>query len=248
LIRVLKELKNELKQEIAELRKEVTGIKEEWKTRVEGLEKRKDTMEKKMKEIEETIIDKHKKEEEEREVRITNLMAERIGRTETEKRQQEEEGKREEAKKEIKKLKRMMEVRERRERKNNLVIKGLKRKGKKNLIESAQKFLEKEFEMKEGVKEMQITGGKEREEIIIQMDSWERKEERIRRKKKLGGKEIYIDNDLAHEERKVQRKLGEIAKGERADGRRARVGYRRIEIKGQMLRSPPPDLKTLINI
>jgi len=43
----------------------------------------------------------------------------------------------------------MMEDRERRERKNNLIIKGLKGKGKKNLIENAQKFLEEEFEMKE---------------------------------------------------------------------------------------------------
>jgi len=32
----------------------------------------------------------------------------------------------------------------------------------------------------------------------------------------------------------VQRKLREIARGEKADGRRARVGYRRIEKEGQM--------------
>jgi len=68
------------------------------------------------------------------------LVTERIGRTETGKRQQEEEGERGETKKEIKKLKRMMESREKRERKNNLVIKGLKEKKKKNLIESARNF------------------------------------------------------------------------------------------------------------
>jgi len=56
----------------------------------------------------------------------------------------------------------------------------------------------------------------------------------MRRKKKLGSREIYIDNDLTQEERKVQRKLREIARGERADGKRARVGYRRIEMEGQM--------------
>jgi len=32
----------------------------------------------------------------------------------------------------------------------------------------------------------------------------------------------------------VQKKLREIAKDERADGRRARIEYRRIEIEGQM--------------
>jgi len=42
MIIVVKELKNDLKQEIAQLRKEVREMKEEWKTRVEGLEKRMD--------------------------------------------------------------------------------------------------------------------------------------------------------------------------------------------------------------
>jgi len=64
-----------------------------------------------------------------------------------------------------------MEDRERRERNNNLVIKGLRGKGKQNLIESAQKFLEEEFEVKGGVEEVRIAGGKGREVIIIQMDS-----------------------------------------------------------------------------
>jgi len=90
----------------------------------------------------------------------------------------------------------MMEDRDRRDRKNNLVIKGLKGKGKKNLVESAQKFLEKKFKMKEGVKEVQIAGREGREVIIIQMNNWERKKEIMRRKKKLGSREIYIDNDL----------------------------------------------------
>jgi len=46
--------------------------------------------------------------------------------------------------------------------------------------------------VKEGVKEVQIARGEGREVAIIQIDSWERKEEIIRRKKKLGSKEIYI--------------------------------------------------------
>jgi len=58
--------------------------------------------------------------------------------------------------------------------------------------------------------------------------------ENNKKEKKLGNRKIYIDNDLTQEERKVQKKLREIARDERADGRRARVGYRRIEIEGQM--------------
>jgi len=44
---------------------------------------------------------------------------------------------------------------------------------------------------------------------------------------------IYIDNDLT-KERDVQGKLREIARGERIEGRRVRVGYRKIEIKAQL--------------
>jgi len=86
--------------------------------------------------------------------------------------------------------------------------------------------------VKNGMKDAQIAGREGREVVIIRMDSWERKEE-IMRKKKFGNRKIYIDNDLIQEERDVQRKLREIARGERTDGRRARVGYRRIEIEGQ---------------
>jgi len=95
---------------------------------------------KKMKEIERATIDRPKEENEERVARITNSFTEWIHRIETRKRQHEE-GERNETKQEIKKLKRMMEDRERRKRKNNLAIKELKGKGKKNLIENAQKFL-----------------------------------------------------------------------------------------------------------
>jgi len=122
------------------------------------------------KEIERATIDRSKEEDEERIARITNLVTERIVRTETGKKQQEEKEEREQTKKEVKKLKRLMEDRKRRERKNNLVIKGLRGKGKKNLIESAE-FLEEEFKVKGGVKEVQIAGGEGREVIIIQIDS-----------------------------------------------------------------------------
>jgi len=71
---------------------------------------------------------------------------------------------------------------------------------------------------------VQLTGGEGREVVIIRMDNWERKVEIMRRKKSLGSRKIYIDNDLTQEVRDVQRKLKEIARGERANGRRARVG------------------------
>jgi len=73
---------------------------------------------KKTKEIERATIDRSKNEDKERVTRITDLVTGRIGRTETGKKQQEEEVKKKETKKEIKKLKRLMEDREKRERIN----------------------------------------------------------------------------------------------------------------------------------
>jgi len=96
-------------------------------------------------------------------------------------------------------------------------------------METARKFLEEEFDVKERIKEVQIAREKGREMVIIQMDSWEKKQEIMRRNKKLRSKKIYINNDLTQEERGMQRKLREIAKEERTGGRRARVEYRRIE-------------------
>jgi len=179
----------ELKEEMADLRKEVREMKERWKTRAGALEKK--MYGKKIKKIEGTTIDKLKEEDEERVAKITDLVTERTGNNvEIGKRQQEEEMEREETKK-IKKLKRMMEDREKKERKNYLIIKGLKGKGKKNLIEIVQKFLEEEFEVKERVKDAQIAGGERREVVKIRMDrkrmdGWERKQEIMREKKSFG--------------------------------------------------------------
>jgi len=52
------------------------------------------------------------------------------------------------------------------------------------------------------------------------------------KEKKLGSRQIYIDNDLTQEEREVQ--LREVARDEKANGKRTRVRCRRIEIEGQM--------------
>jgi len=97
-----------------------------------------------------------------------------------------------------------------------------------------KKCLEEEFEVKVGVKEVQIAREEGREIVIIRMDSWKRKEEIMSRKKKFASRKIYTDDDLTQEEREVQRILRKIARSERADGRRAREGYRRIGIKIHM--------------
>jgi len=65
--------------------------------------------------------------------------------------------------------------------------------------------------VKEEAKDAQMARGGGRVMVIIWMDSWERKEEIMRRKEKLVGRKIYIDNHLSQEETEVQKKLREIA-------------------------------------
>src|SRR5580765_2951986 len=132
----------------------------------------------------------------------------------------------------IRKLKKAMEDRERKERRNNLIIKGLE-KEKKNIYETTREFLKKEFGVTDGVKRLQAVGKEGKEMIIVEMNSWEEKEEIMKEKKKLGSRRVYIDHDLTMEEREVQRKLRERAREEKMEGRRVKVGYRKIEIQGK---------------
>lgn len=69
--------------------------------------------------------------------------------------------------------------------------------------------------------------------VVAEVERWEKKVEIMSAKKKLKGKKIYIDNDLTREDRAVQKQLREIARIERASGKKARVAYRRIYIEGE---------------
>ncbi|CAL1680915.1 unnamed protein product [Lasius platythorax] len=137
-----------------------------------------------------------------------------------------------ETREEVKKIKKAMEDRERKERRNNLIITELK-KEKKNIYETTREFLE-EFGVIEGVKRIQAVGKEGREMIIVEMSSREEKEGIMKVKKKLGSRRVYIDHDLTMEEREVQRKLRERAREEKMEGRRVKVGYRKIEIQGKL--------------
>jgi len=74
------------------------------------------------------------------------------------------------------------------------------------------------------VKKIQVAGKTGREMVIIEMDSWELKENVMREKKKLGGRNIFIDHDegrkrsaekikRVYEEGKIGRKESECRIG-----------------------------------
>lgn len=54
----------------------------------------------------------------------------------------------------------------------------------------------------------------------------------MKMKKKLYGKQLFIDHDLTHEERDVQAKIRTRAKEEKANGNQVKVGYKKMVVNG----------------
>lgn len=79
-------------------------------------------------------------------------------------------------------------------------------------------------------------GVKDQESVtVVQIGEWEKKREIMAKKRNLK-KLIYIEDDLTREEREVQRKL-RVRAGEKTEKRKkARVGYRKIQIEDKWYR------------
>ncbi|XP_024876780.1 uncharacterized protein PF11_0207-like [Temnothorax curvispinosus] len=220
-------LLRELKEEMANTRIEIRELKESWKAKEERMEKKIEELEERVKELERQGAGGKGRLEEKIE-EITEKVKERIGR---------QGGKGEstgDVGEEVRRLKRIMDEREKKERRNNITIRGL-RKGKSSLKEEAKEFLGKEFGIiKENVKGVQVVGREGKEIIIVEMEDGEGKETIMKRKSKLFGGNIFIDHDLTKEEREVQRLLRERARKERVEGKKVKVGYRKMYIENEM--------------
>jgi hypothetical protein len=68
------------------------------------------------------------------------------------------------------------------------------------------------------------------------MEEWSGKENVMKQKEKLREKKetekIFIDNDLTRQERETQKKQRTIAKEEEREGKKVKVGYRKITMEG----------------
>lgn len=183
-------------------------------------------LEKKIKEMESKIevIEKEKEEsrkETERQDKLEDTDTEEEGEVNRE---------RTETKKELMEIKRRLQEKEKQERRNNIVIKGLEKK-EKSLEEIARAFLEKEFGIKEGIGKIDILGKSRREIVVVELKDWETKQRIMSAKSKLGERKIYIEHDLTREEREVQ-KMRERTREERREGRKVKVGYKKLVIDG----------------
>lgn len=142
---------------------------------------------------------------------------------------------REEMEKNLNDMDKRMERIERDKIRNNLIVTGINIDGKmgEQLKTTMRDMLERELGVKAEIeKALKINSKK----CVVEMQRWTDKVKILEEKKKLRGKNIFIDADLTRKEREVQRKIRERAREERVRGRKTRVGYRKLWIDGKELR------------
>lgn len=129
-----------------------------------------------------------------------------------------------------------IEKEEKEKRRNNIVIKGLTNISDKDTTTDLEKFIEKELQVKVRLVKAYKLKSNKFETVIAEVESWTKKIEIMKNKSRLGGRKVYIDNDMTVEERKIQSEIRAIAKKERENGKRVTVGYQKAIIEGVRFR------------
>lgn len=136
----------------------------------------------------------------------------------------------------IRKLEIDREKAEKENRKLNIVIKGLSAEQLENRSELDKLFLEK-LDIKCKIKNTTTVGKEEeRKMLVVEMNTFEDKLKLLEKKKKLAGTNIYIENDLTREERRVQREIRAVAREQRNQGKTVKVSYQKLKINGKEFR------------
>lgn len=130
----------------------------------------------------------------------------------------------------IKQMEGKIERLERNEKKNNLVIKGIKDIDK-NPEQSIREVLNKIGVANVEVEKTTLIKPKKSSAFVIaKMKRWEDKISILKAKRNLKGTEIYIQCDYTEEELRIQKRLRDIAKEQRENGKVCKVGYGRVII------------------
>lgn len=125
-----------------------------------------------------------------------------------------------------------MESLEKDAKKNNIVIKGLAIPSE-NTKNGVEQFLAEVFGVENKIVDARsLPGARQKPAIVVKLDSWNTKQEILNQKKKLNGKDIFIDRDLTYLERQSAKELRDLAKQYRAEGHIVKIGYRKLEIDG----------------
>ena len=137
-----------------------------------------------------------------------------------------------------------IEKREKEDRKNNIIIseKLEENIGKQHNLrethvkELLEKLTETKYPTTRIVETQYLTRRQNGTDVIrVKLDSWEAKNQIMKNKYKLAryDKRVFIDDDLTNAEAEIQKNLREKARNERLQGRKVKVGYRKICIEGK---------------
>lgn len=133
----------------------------------------------------------------------------------------------------IKNLEERLERQDREKRRNNLVIKGVKR-DENQIEEQVEQLIKDKLKLSTKVKKGYTVKAKDDKQIIIvEMNSWEHKKDIMIRKGLLQSTNIWIENDLTFEESKIQAQLRKVMQEEKDKGNRVKMGYQKIIINGE---------------
>lgn len=121
---------------------------------------------------------------------------------------------------------------EREKRKNNIIIKGLQTEHQ-NTQREVEKLIEEKLQIPaKTLDAFKINKPGKGGIILVKMESWDKKQEMMKRAKKLKGTEIYLDHDLTIEDRKIQYEIRSIAKEENKKGNKTKIEYKKLVIEG----------------
>lgn len=133
----------------------------------------------------------------------------------------------------IEQLEENSEKKDKKERKNNIVIKGVTIRDA-NLTEGVANFIKRELNITPTINTVSKLGNNASKEVlIVQLSSWTCKTDIMKNKFKLNGQQIYIENDLTEDERKIQAEIRSKAREEKIKGNRIKIGYQKLTINDQ---------------
>ena len=128
-------------------------------------------------------------------------------------------------------LERKEEAREKRERRNNITLRGEDLPRKETPKDTVEYVLRHELQVEAEIEEAYWVGrGEKRGLLIAKLKSWQQKRAVMLKKSTLKDKRLFIDNDLTKKEREIQKNIKDIAKAEREQGAKVKVGYRKVKI------------------
>lgn len=131
----------------------------------------------------------------------------------------------------ITKLENSIEKQEREKRRNKVVIKGISVEESQMEEKVEQQILKDKLKSSAKVKKaFSVKGNDNKQIIIVELNSWEEKQEVMNRKSLLKGTNIYIESDLTREEMKIQAELRKIMRTEKENGKKVKMGYQKLII------------------